>query len=285
MPLRQFETAHEYLDSIGIPRLNEYNNNVIVDRVDFTAQENAGNIEWRDDGIYLVVNGRFQRGFMFNKNYNKSQYGNPKFHLFECNALQHFIDNGTLSQYYFWSNSDNVTVTQRGTNEDFPNQRLDLCRNCSVIILERGLEAMDDTEDFHNLLNLNDEEVNNHTNDEHRDIYGRPLNWRSISKAYRHTMDYTCEECQFGVNDLINNYDKRHIHTHHINGYELLNTHRDNLRALCELCHYNQDEHHRSNFEKPRLKKALNTFVSKYRERLIEIGNPYIHAFLAENES
>jgi len=116
------------------------------------------------------------------------------------------------------------------------------------------------------------------------DIFNRPTNWRRLSRAYREEQNFTCEECGFGGDDLESNYDKRFIHTHHINSNELLNTHRDNLKAVCVLCHYTQDEHHQSNFEKRRMKRELISYVSKYRNKLIEIGNEYVEDFIVENE-
>ena len=103
MPLINFNKAHSYLDTIGVPRLEEYNSNVIIDRIDFTEQESDGNLEWRENGVYLNVRGNFQKGFMFNKDYRISEYGNPKFHLFECSVIERFIEQGILSRYYFWS--------------------------------------------------------------------------------------------------------------------------------------------------------------------------------------
>lgn len=276
MPLINFNKAHSYLDTIGVPRLEEYNSNVIIDRIDFTEQESDGNLEWRENGVYLNVRGNFQKGFMFNKDYRISEYGNPKFHLFECSVIERFIEQGILSRYYFWSNSDLVTVTQRGTNKEYSNQSLDLCAKCRALLHERNLETINDTEDFHKLLDLNDKNIKENVEEVETDIYKRPLNWRSISKAYREEQNYTCEECGFGGSDLEKNYDKRYLHTHHIDSYDLLNTHRDNLKSVCVLCHYNQDEHHQSNFEKPRLKRELKSFVNKYRNRLIEIGNKHI---------
>jgi len=279
MPLIKFNKAHRYLDTIGVPRLEEYNSNVIIDRIDFTEQESDGNLEWREDGVYLNVRGNFQKGFMFNKDYKISEYGNPKFHLFECSVIERFIEQGILSRYYFWSNSDLVTVTQRGTNKEYSNQKLNLCSKCRSLLHERNLDTINDTQDFHRLLDLNDKNIKENVEEVETDLYNRPLNWRSISKAYREEQHYTCEECGFGNNDLENNYDKRYLHSHHINSYDLLNTHRDNLKCLCVLCHYNQDEHHQSNFEKPRLKRELKSFVNKYRNRLIEIGNEYINNY------
>jgi hypothetical protein len=276
MPLIKFHNAHNYLDTIGVPRLDEYNSNVIIDRIDFTEQERDGKLEWREDGVYLNVRGNFQKGFMFNKDYKRSEYGNPKFHLFECSVIEKFIQKGILSRYYFWSNSDLVTVTQRGTKLEYPEQNLRLCSKCTAILHERDLDKINDTEEFHNLLDLNDKKIESDEEDTETDIYKRPLNWRAISKAYRFTQNYTCEDCGFGGNDLENNFDKRYIHTHHIDSYDLLNTHRDNLKSVCILCHYHQDDYHQSNFEKPRLKRELTAFISKYRNRLKEIKNGYI---------
>ena len=277
MNLTKFHKTHEYLDEIGIPRLDKYSNNVIVDRIDFTEQENDGSLEWREDGVYIKVKGKHQRGFMFNKDYKVSEYGNPKFHLFECSVIEGFIEQGILSRYYFYSNSDLVTVTQRGTKIEYKNQKLSLCSKCSGMRSERNLDYIGNTEDFRNLLDLNDTEIENSNEEIETDIFNRPLNWRSISRAYRLEQNYTCEECGFGGDDLENNYDKRYIHAHHIDGYALLNTHRSNLKSVCVSCHYNQDEHHKSNFEKPRMKKELDNFINKYKTKLIERNNPYIN--------
>lgn len=284
MSLIKFNKAHNYLDEIGIPRLEEYGNNVIIDRIDFTEQENDGGLDWRDDGVYIKVKENHQRGFMFNKDYKVSKYGNPKFHLFECSVIERFTEKGILSRFYFWSNSDLVTVTQRGTKIEFKNQKLSLCSRCSELLRIRNLESIGNTEDFHQLLDLNDSDIESNNEERETDIFNRPLNWRSISRAYRLEQNYTCEECSFGGDDLDNNYDKRYIHTHHIDSYDLENTHRDNLKSVCVLCHYSQDEYHQSQFKKPRMKKELNNFINNYKVKLFEIGNPYIEEYTSKNE-
>ncbi len=214
-----------------------------------------------------------------------NRYGNnPKFHLLECRTIAEQRLRGNFDNRYYWSNSKNVSLFDFDTNEEFENQVLDLCWNCKQLLQERTNEMIDDTQDFHNLLDFNDNEVVQDNAEIETDIFNRPINWRKISRAYREEQNYTCEECGFGGNDFENNYDKRYIHTHHINSNELLNTHRDNLKAVCVLCHYKQDEYHQSNFEKPRMKRELLNFVSKYRNRLIEIGNLYVDEFIRNNE-
>ncbi|GAB4333269.1 MAG: hypothetical protein Kow00127_24760 [Bacteroidales bacterium] len=150
------------------------------------------------------------------------------------------------------------------------------------MIIQQTGEHINNTEDFHQLLDLNDRQQENNEEEQQTDIFNRPLNWRAISRAYREEQNYTCEVCGFGGNQIETNYDKRYIHVHHINPFDLKNTHRDNLKAVCILCHYYQDEHHQSNFEKPRLKRELISFVRKYQVMLNKMNNPYIEKFLEE---
>ncbi|OQY38525.1 MAG: hypothetical protein B6229_05710 [Spirochaetaceae bacterium 4572_7] len=199
-----------------------------------------------------------------NKNIKKL----PKFHVVECRTILDQKNSGSFDKRYFWSNSPTVTLIDRTSRRVYKDQTLELCKNCKKIIKEQ----VHTTKDFHEILDINDRDINN-KKDIKVDIYGRPFNWNKISRAYREEQNYICEDCGFGGADLASNYDKRYIHVHHIKSHELLNTHRSNLKALCILCHYRQDDIHISNFEKPKLKIPLKTFINKYRTRLLEIGH------------
>lgn len=288
MSLIKFHKAHDYLDEIGIPRLVVYSNNVIIDRIDFTEQENEGNIDWRDDGVYLNVRGEYQRGFMYIKRPYLTRYekdveninDRPRFHLVNCSTIEQQRNDGRFVNRYFWSNSSIISLFDFDTKEEYTNKKLNLCSNCQGLINDN----ISNTEDFHELLDLNDSDIESNNEERETDIFNRPLNWRSVSRAYRLEQNYTCEECSFGGDDLDNNYDKRYIHTHHIDSFDLENTHRDNLKSVCVLCHYNQDEYHQSQFKKPRMKKELDNFINNYKVKLFEIGNPYIEEYTSENE-
>jgi len=281
MTLIKFHKAHDYLDEIGIPRLDEYNNNVIIDRIDFTEQEIDGNIDWRQDGVYLNVRGEYQRGFMYIKRPYLTRYekdveninDRPRFHLVNCSTIEQQRNDGRFVNRYFWSNSPLISLFDYDTQEEYPNKKLNLCSNCQELITD----DISNTEDFHELLDLNDNEIETNIEETETDIFKRPLNWRSVSRAYRLEQNYTCEECGFGGDDLEINYDKRYIEAHHIDGYDLINTHRSNLKSLCTLCHYNADAHHLSIFEKPRIMRKLVNFIKKYKTKLIERNNPYIN--------
>jgi 5-methylcytosine-specific restriction endonuclease McrA len=279
MPLIKFESAHKFLDEIGVPRLDSYKNNVIIDRVDLTIHEREGNIEWEEDGIYLNYKDQKHRGFMYIKHPDIQRFGYPKFHLLECKTIEQQKRNGRFDNHYFWSNSPTVTLTDRVTHKNIKDVTLTLCNNCKNLLLENTGEEVYDTEDFHDLLDLNDIQIESNNKEQDTDINGYPLNWRTISRAYREEQNYVCEDCGFGGEQLDNNFDRRYIHVHHINSNQKTNTHRNNLKTVCVLCHYSQDEHHMNNFEKPRLKKQLESFIKKYKTKLIEVKNPYIHKY------
>ncbi|MDC9723802.1 MAG: hypothetical protein PSN34_13655 [Urechidicola sp.] len=285
MPLIKFDNAHLFLDKLNIPRLEVYYDHTEILTTDFTEQENAGKIEWREDGVYLNLKGQYQKGFMYIKRPYITRYDKnidiindrPRFHLVKCRTIEEQRNNGNFNNRYFWSNEPLISLFDYDTGNEYKEKKLNLCRNCQELIEEN----INNTEDFHNQLDINDIIIENNES-QNTDIYDRPLNWRPISRAYKLEQNYTCEECNFGGNDFYSNYDKRHIHTHHIILNELQNTHRNNLKALCILCHYNQDDHHKSNFEKPRIRKELFSFVKKYKNRLIEIDNKYIKQFVSE---
>lgn len=273
--LYRFSQLEGFLDKKNIPRSEDYHSNVVIDRVDLTEQEQQGNIEWREDGVYLNIKGNYHRGFMYIKRPDIGRYGKPKFHILECKTILDQKSRGWFNGHYFWSNSAEVTLTDRQTNREHENEILDLCYNCRELIYNITKEDINTTEDFHNLLEINNEIMTSSDEDTEIDINGYTFNWRKISRAYRETKNYICEKCGFGGGDLVNNYDKRYLHIDHKDGNKK-NNHTSNLQCLCILCHSRKDERHTENFEKRRMQKELNSFIVKYGERLQELGNPYL---------
>lgn len=147
MPLVKFNKAHKYLDTLGFPPLGKYKSNVIIDRVDFTKQEKDGNIEWREDGVYLNIRGEYQRGFMYIKRpyltrYNKDVENikdRPKFHLVNCSTIEQQRNDGRFDDRYFWSNSPLISLFDFDTREEFPNKKLSLCWNCQTLVDRKSI--------------------------------------------------------------------------------------------------------------------------------------------------
>ena len=68
---------------------------------------------------------------------------------------------------------------------------------------------------------------------------GYAANFRAISRAFRRSRNFTCEQCgvQLSAHQGL-------VDTHHISG-DKSNNRYDNLRCLCKLCHAKQHPHYR----------------------------------------
>ena len=146
-----------------------------------------------------------------------------------------------------------------------------MCGNCER---QSSIDEYSNTEGFFSLLDQ--QEIEETTREIQLDMFGRPLDWDSISKEYRQEQNYTCENCGFGGEMLESRKDREFIHTDHIVAWELANMRRNNLKCLCILCHSQKDEVHKTNFSKPGMQKRIQRFLDKYRTKLIELGNEYI---------
>jgi 5-methylcytosine-specific restriction endonuclease McrA len=262
MSLYQFTKGHEFLDRIGVPRLDSYEDNVVIEHYDFAEQEAKGDMEWREDGVYLKIDGVFRRGFLYNKNYLVDQYGMPKFHVTQCTTLLRFVENGTLHRFYFWSNAPKVLVAQRRGTERYPDKVLQVCRNCADSIIEESITRQSTTASEFKHVEV---EIKPTTE---TDIFGRPLNWSAISKNYRQRKNYTCESCGTGGDDLRIASDRRFIDADHIIAHELTNTSDKNLQCLCVLCHYFKDDVHEAKLDKSHIRVRVNNFVDAYADVL-----------------
>lgn len=267
MSLYKFTKGHEFLDRIGVPRLDSYEDNVVIERYDFAEQEAKGDMEWREDGVYLKIDGIFRRGFLYNRNYMVDQYGMPKFHVAQCRTILNYVANGTLHQFYFWSNAPKVMVAQRRGTERYPDEVLQVCRNCADSIIEESITRQSTTASEFKQV---EEKIEPSTE---TDIFGRPMNWSAISKSYRQRKNYTCETCGTGGEDLRSPSDRRFIDTDHIEAHELTNTSDENLQCLCVLCHYFKDELHEVKLDKPHIRMRVTAFVDSYAD-ILKQKNP-----------
>ena len=277
--LSKFNGAHDLFDRMKIPSLDVYTSNVSINSIDITKKEASEGIEFNNDGVYLEINGNWQRGYMYIKEASVQKWGFPKFHILECKTILDQKAKNYFDNHYFWGNTPTVDLTDRNTGEKHNNISLDLCRNCKKELHENTGENIHNTEGFHALLDINDEKITENTETIETDIFGRPLNWREISTAYRNTQNFTCEDCGFGGPQLKGNLDKRFMQTHHIKPHELLNTHTDNLKCLCILCHSEQDAIHRKNFSNKGEQKKIENFISKYHKELEGVNNSYLKKY------
>jgi hypothetical protein len=268
---RNTEKLSDFLDKKGYPSVSPKGFAII--RKDLSTQENAGNIEYREDGIYLKFNGREYKGYIYIKNPNVSRFGFPKFHISECITIKDQKLKQNFVGKYFWHNSSTVSLEDRANGETYENVTLELCWNC------RKIGTPNTTEAFHDSLKENQQSVETEKKIE-VDFFGYVREWQQISQKHKEKKNYTCERCHIQMEGI----DKRYIHSDHKNGDKTHN-HESNLESLCILCHCYKDELHRENFGKRRMKVELKTFINKFRNRLVEINNPHLERYNADNGS
>lgn len=263
----KFSKLEKRMDEWGFPKVN-YQSGYKLIRTDFEKEYKAGNIRFGDDGIYLERDGIEYRGYMFIKEPYIERYNKyPKFHLTRCKTIDEFIKNGKFKIRYEWSNSNVNDLIDKTTRKVYKDVVLQYCWNCKKEIFD----DIEDTKDFFSTLN-SDEQKKTITE---VDIFGYVKDWQRISKAYRKKVNYTCESCGMKIT---NRSDYRFLHVHHINGKKDINT-ESNLKCLCLLCHSQVDKVHKDNFSKNRMKKDVKAFVTKYRNELKKVANPYLGLF------
>jgi hypothetical protein len=271
MELYNFKKLSHKLDLLNYPEITESRFEIV--RKDFTEEENRGNITFKEDGIYLKINGVEHKGYMFIKNADVNQWGLPKFHVANCLTIIDQKNKGYFNGHYFWSNSNVVDVNQRNNKTIHENVKLELCGYCREQI---SIINYSNTQGFFDLLDIQVPEADNNQD---LDMFGYVKDWQQISKKFRIENEFTCNNCSIKI---IQKIDHRFIQVHHVNGNKKINV-RDNLQCLCTLCHANVDVRHAINFEKKRSVHEIATFVKIYEFELIKLNNPYIFNYLNDS--
>lgn len=261
--LYTFSNLAHRLSQLGYPEPTETGFRVI--RRDLTQEEQAGNIKFREDGIYLTIDGQEYKGYMYLKYPDVERFGFPKFHITNCQTVLGQRKRLQFDGRYFWHNSNTVTIEDRVNGDVHENINLDLCSYC---LNQSSKTDYSNTEGFFSLLDQQ-EDINQEVE---VDIFGYTLDWQKLSREYRKEKEYTCESCGIKVEEPS---DKRFIHVHHKSGNKL-NNRRNNLECVCVLCHANKDSTHVKNFERRRMQADIRAFIEKYREQLEELGNEYL---------
>lgn len=272
MELYNFIKLSQKLDFLNFPEVNESRFEIV--RKDFSEEESRGNITFKNDGVYLKINGVEHKGYMYIKVADVDQYGFPKFHISNCQTITQQQSQNRFHGHYYWSNSNIVAVQQRGTSKIHEDVNLALCAYCRNAA---GIIDYKNTQGFFDLLDIQD---NGPVNNAELDMFGYVKEWQQISKKFRIENEFTCDNCTIKIE---NKFDQRFIQVHHKNGNKLVNN-RENLQCLCTLCHSNIDERHTVNFQKKRSVHEIAAFVEKYKDNLIIIRNPFIKNYLINNK-
>jgi hypothetical protein len=176
-----------------------------------------------------------------------------KYHIYQCSTVSNMFASGRKHRYKL-NNRDNGTFFYTFTNfrgkilKQEPNQKLNICKNCLKKFLklnnryptDREVREFNLKELYTQKQNFFDFDVSSLEKGEYAKANVYVKNWNKISTKIKEKREYTCQDCGFRPKD---SYQKRFIHTHHING-DKQNNFEDNLRVLCIKCHSQVDEFH-----------------------------------------
>jgi hypothetical protein len=267
-PLSVFLTEKGYGKTVAKP--------FQIIRVDLNTEEKANNIIFRKDGVYLIRDGVEYRGYMYLRRYWIERFDNfPTFHITRCSTVSEI----EKRQDFVWHNSNKAEISDRSSGTIYKKE-LELCYNCK----RETMSKIDNTQEFFDSLDKELEKKVVKKEPITVDLNGYVKGWQGkngISNMFRKSKNYTCEKCNISISE---EYDQRYIHTDHKDGNKQ-NNHEGNFRCLCILCHGYKDELHRKNFGKVRNKRAIKTFVDKYRNILIKNNNPYLKQYDEDNSN
>lgn len=194
----------------------------------------------------------------------------PKFHVAHCSTLQKMIGNGKKKRYVVSQNETDLFHLNfiNGNKVEKSEQKLNVCKNClDTLQWSNYSKRMSNPE--------KDKCVNNFKVKAFFSKYPKsfissdgyskrnsPLNqyannWEHISRDYRRSKGWVCEQCNVNLSK-----NRSLLHTHHINSQKNENNY-SNLMALCVECHANQHMHQHM-YNNPHTNKNIKT-IKKIR--------------------
>lgn len=200
----------------------------------------------------------------------------PKYHLANCDTLQKMWQKNKGGKYVVATRTDGTFLMKfsfdGGATWESKDQRLDVCKNCLTALDWDGysnvpmakrpsiFSAFQLSEFFQRYPNSPLTYTADHTDlTKPVNTYGK--DFQELSKAYRESVKWRCEECSADLNSAAL---RRFLHVHHRDGQKNNNS-PGNLIALCIECHSAQDDHgHMANskdlFEYRKLKRSTGGY-------------------------
>lgn len=174
-----------------------------------------------------------------------------RFHVADCVTLNEMRAKKRFNRYkatYNTSGVFDVYGTAYGAAESIKGQaNLKICKNCLKYLNYKGYATGNNKVPHFKIFNEFDiaEFLSEYstifksmpTRSQMVEEGGYAKDWVGISKTYRESKNYCCEECNVSLIGY-----PRLLHTHHIDGNKQVNTY-DNLKALCIDCHRKQPHH------------------------------------------
>jgi len=204
-----------------------------------------GTLEYRGQKVVLYI-----RDQHISSRYDTSGSG-YRFHIADCRKLKEMREKGKFDRYVVANRKDGKFIVNRFEYNKLLEEQIEVeipvCKLCLTALNYDNYKhsIRDQKDEIWSSFNLIDyfekysskiSKVPRYTTD-NAPLNVYPDNIDEISRIYKMSMNWQCEDCRI---DLQNN--KRFLHLHHIDSNKY-NNNTSNLRALCIKCHANQPDH------------------------------------------
>ena len=171
----------------------------------------------------------------------------PKFHISECRTIKEMKEAKRYISRYVVTNRRDGLFNIRINQQEKPDQQLSVCKNCLTRLnynnyndpffpnKRNSIFKNFSIENFFSLY-IGIQDIPPYT-EKTAPINEYAKNWRKISRNYKDTKGWKCEDCgkSFAHENAL-------LEVHHIDGQKSNNS-PDNLKALCHICHSKQPYH------------------------------------------